>query len=40
MIPTIRFTPEENANETVHQDTLLVASELFRVNGFLLLENI
>jgi len=40
MIPTIRFMPEEYASESVHQDTLLVASELFRVNGFLLLENI
>jgi len=40
MLPTIRFTPEENASESVNPDTLLVASELFRVHGFLLLENI
>jgi len=40
MIPKIRFTPEEYASESVNPDTLLIASELFRVNGFLLIENV
>jgi len=40
MTPTIRFTPEEHASESVNPDTLLVASELFRVNGVLFLQNI
>ena len=40
MTPTIRFTPEEHGSETVQPDTLLIANELFRVNGFLLLQNV